>query len=883
MINKIKNIVGELARSSSAFLRLRFAKGETNKNQLRLQSSDVQVDHFDDATVAYQHEEVNEVLTFIDSSTGLIDSVGSSRSEIANASASTGTDMQGFLSRPTLIDTRTWTTGTATGVLGSTIEPWYLFLNSSVVLNKIKNYAYLRGNLCMKIVINATPFHFGLMRVAYEPNVNAAGTGDRTSKIRTNPSSSNQLVVPYSQLPGTWVYPADNSGGEIRVPFLKFNQWLQLNSAGAAKTLGTLTYYITSALQVASASGSTSITIDTFAWMEDVVLSGSTAELSLQGRDEYDGVISRPASAIANIASKLDSVPVIGKFARATTIGASAIADIASMFGFTNVPNISNVDGYCPMPQPHLSTSEISTPIQKLSLDPKQELSIDPSLHGLDPIDEMNISHIVSQKSALALASWATTDAVGTVVFNANPSPMLFQIATLLNTVPATAGYRVYHTPMSYLGMMFEHWRGDIIFQLDVICTKFHKGRLKISWDPMGSGGATAPAENTVYTAILDIGETNKATFRVPFHQMYEFVRTRGITRTNWNLGGSLSCNGDFDNGLFTVSVLTPLMSPVAPQTVNILVSVSGADNLEFANPSSYLGESSSTQPPSFFALQGADVADVASTEVTLGDSGTKHPHRYDLNFGERIVSLRALLHRFSLYDINAPSSSSTTRIALLGKSYSRLPPCYGYDPNGKYTASKIIAAAGTAPFNISATHPITYVAGMYAGYRGSVNYVANFSSDLTPYIGDVRVQRVTDNCLASDARARYVSTIDTGIGAGPANMALFNSHGTQSYYTGGSALTNTQTNGTISWNQPHMNGSNLHFPDPTYSITGNSTDKSDLECSYLQMTIKQVTATTTTHQLSIVSYAGSGPDYHCLWWLCCPTLDYAVTVPTIA
>ncbi len=881
-LEKLFKTVGELTKNSSAFLRFLFTEDKTSKNKMHLQSADVADDELDHTEVKYQHESVSEVLTFVDSSTGLIDSVGSSVSTIANASASQGTDMQGFLSRPTLIDSRTWTTATANGVLGSSIEPWYQLLNSSVIVNKLKNYAFLRGNLCIKIVINATPFHFGLMRVAYEPSVNAANTGDRTSKIRTNPTSSNPLIVPYSQLPGAWVYPADNSGGEIRVPFFKFNQWLQLNSAAAAKTLGTLTYFVTAPLQVASATGSTSITIDTFAWLEDVVLSGSTAELTLQAKDEYDGVISKPASAIADVASKLDQIPYIGKFARATKIGASAIAEVASMFGFTNVPNISDVNGFCPMPHPHLATSDISVPIQKLSLDPKQELSIDPTLHGLDSVDEMNIRHIVEKKSALAVTSWATTDAVGTVIFNANPSPVLFNGVSLLNTVPATAGYRIYHTPMSYIAMLFQHWRGDIIFEIDVLCTKFHKGRLKISWDPLGSGGATALTENTVYTAILDIGESNKASFRVPFHQMYEFVRCRGVSRTNWTPGNALPCDGDYDNGLFMISVLTPLMSPVTPQTVNILISVKGAENLEFANPRSFLGENSSSQPPSFFALQGKDVADVASKEFTLGDSGTKHPHRYDLNFGERIVSLRTLLHRFSLYDINAPSASTATKVALYAKSYSRLPPCYGYDPNGKHTATKIIAAAGTAPFNISATHPITYVAGMYGGYRGSVNYVANFSNDLTPYIGDVRIQRITDSSMSADSRMRSPFGANVGVANGTVNYGLLMSHGTTSHFSGGSALTNTQTNGTLSWNQPHLNGSNFHFPDPTYSITGNSTDKSSLECSYMQLTVKQTAATQSSEYLSVVSYAASGPDFHCLWWLCCPTLDYAVSTPTV-
>jgi hypothetical protein len=855
---------------------------ELDVSNLTVQSSDEPTDDFGDTTVTHNNEMTSEVLTFVDSSTGLIDNIPYNINPIVRASETSNTDLARFLSRPTKIDSRNWSTSENVGYFGATLEPWYQFLSNSVISNKLKNYAFIRGKLCIKVVINATPFHFGLVRVAYEPNVNGLDTGDRKSKIRDTPAGFGSLpaLTPLSQLPGTWLYPSDNAGGEIHVPFFRFNNWLPLAGQAEAKTMGVLYYFIAAQLGVASSTASPSVTMDTYVWMEDVQLSGSTDTLTLQSKDEYDGVISQPASAIASVSSMLDSVPYIGPYARATTIGATAIAKVASIFGFTNVPVIDDVHTFVPTSTPHLASSEIGTPVQKLTLDPKQELSIDPSLHGLTSEDEMCISHLVQKESTLTTSSWSTSDSIGSVIFNAAVSPMMFSYVPIVNAGFVNQALRIYHTPMSYVGMLFEQWRGDIIFDIEVIGTKFHKGRLKIAWDPLGTGGTTALPENTVYTTILDIGETNKASIRVPFHQAYEFLNLRGISRNNWNVGGSVTTSGRFDNGIFIVSVLTRLMSPVTPQYLTVKVSARGAENLEFANPASHLGENSSTQPPSFFEVQSQDIVDTVSTHITFGDVGSRHENRYDLNIGERVVSLRTLLHRYSLYDTSFSLKTTATKFSSWGKSITRLPPMYGYDPNGQSTASKILAGSGTAPFNYVPTHPITYVSMMYGGFRGSVNYVINTSLDLFPYVGDIRVSRITDSSSAAYRQGSIISSSSTGATSSVTAQYLLNNLGPRTAGTAGASFTNSQTNGSINFNYPHMNIANFHYPDPTYSIPGNSADETGRECAFVSMLIKQSTANTSTDLMTMTTYAGTGPDFTCLWFLCCPTLDYYENTP---
>lgn len=817
----------------------------------------------------------SEVLTFVDNSVGDEEKVQYVPNPIASADATSNTDLARFLSRPTLIDARGWTTASSIGYLGAGIEPWYLYLNNSVIKQKLTNYAYLRAKLCLKFVVNATPFHFGCLRVAYEPNTNVANTGSRSTVIRTNPTTDTYLLTPLSQLPGVWLHPSDNSGGHLELPFFKATNWLSLQTAAEAKTMGVLKYYIAAILGAASASASTAITIDTFAWLEDVELNAATAELTLQGKDEYDGPVSSVASAVASVSKRLETAPIIGKFARATTIGAGAIADIASMFGFTNVPVIDDYKPMMNMAAPPLASGEIGAPIVKLTLDPKQELSVDPSLHGIGGDDEMAISTIAQKSSVLTVVGWSTADTVGYVMFTSRVSPMLMNRQDIFDAGLVARSTRVYHTPMSYVGMMFQHWRGDIIYDFEVICTKFHKGRIKISWDPVGTDGGTALPENVVYTTILDIGETNKVSLRVPFHSAYAFCRMRGIAADNWNPGNPLPSDPKYDNGVLNVAVLTPLISPVSPQNLNIIVTVRAAPNLEFANLRSSLAEDG-YPPPSFFAVQAKDDIDIETKEETFGDTGSQHPHRYALNFGECVSSLRSVAHRMSLYDVSAPGPNTASRFLLARKSYSRLPPMYGYDPNGRSTATKVLAGVGTAPFNFTPTHPMTYIAMMYGAFRGSTNYTASPATDLYPYIGDVRVQRHTLGTYNTARRSHWVTTLNSGFGASVGAEWMNNCLA----LTGGGTMTNTQSGGPISWNAPHMGPTNFNFCDPTYLNVGNPTDQTDLECTTLEILMHQATANTVSDQLTITTYAGSGVDWHCVWLLACPTLDYYVTRP---
>jgi hypothetical protein len=821
----------------------------------------------------------SEVVSFIDNQQTMED-IPYNPDSVASSGATTDTSLASFLSRPTLINSLAWTTSTAVGPLLK-IDPWYELMQNSVIKRKIENYAFIRAKLCLKFVVNASPFHFGMMRVSYEPNVNAANNGSRVSKIRSNPVSTYPLLTSYSQLPGVDLLPAANAGGVLKVPYFNHKSWARLTSAFEITDLGSLTYFVGVKLDVASATASPSILINTYAWLEDVELSGSTVRLALQAGDEYDGPISLPASALAKFSKQLESIPIISKFARATTIAAKAVAGVSSIFGFTNVPVISDIQAVIPLPYGALSTSEISTPVQKLTLDPKQELSIDPSITGVSSVDEMTIKSIISRPTILHVFDWTTTNTSGNVLANFRINPALYDSVNILDGSSAVKSYRIYHTWLSYLGMMFTHWRGDVVFEIEVIATKFHKGRLQISWDPSEITGAAQFPSNTAVTAILDIGESNKVEISVPFHQAYEWLRCRGITQRSWTINSANTPNHLFDNGLLVVSVLNPLISPVSPQEVHLIVRVKGGDNFEFANPCENFTESNSSPPPSFFAVQSLDEVDLLSTSVPFGDAGSKHVNRYDVNFGERVVSLRTLLRRYSLYDFSVtPINNTVDRLYKFNKSYTKLPPMYGFDPLGQQLATGLVNTAASFSFNAVPTHPITLIGMMYGALRGGVNYIINPSDGRLSVLSDTRVQRVTTDTYSQYRSGGIAATANTTDATSVAKDSFTKGFPT---YAAGAAMTNGQTNGVLSVYYPQMSSTTFYYPDPTLSMGGNANDQTDRECILLDVILKpNGTAENVTRTFTVSSYAAIGTDFSASWLLCCPTLDYYVSAPVV-
>lgn len=172
----------------------------------------------------------------------------------------------------------------------------------------------------------------------------------------------------------------------------------------------------------------------------------------------------------------------------------------------------------------------------------------------------------------------------------------------------------------------------------------------------------------------------------------------------------------------------------------------------------------------------------------------------------------------------------------------------------------------------------------MFLGYRGGVNYTVTPSSELYGFVDELRVVRTTD-VGAVNVSQRYISAnANTGFAASISTKAHFLN---RSWYNrdgfGGMGITTTRTNGSLVFNIPDYNNYNFSLVDPTTYVLGTNSDGTRIQNAMLQILLKRVAAgdPDTSSTIAIQSEVSAGPDFTCLHFLCCPTLDYINGEPT--
>jgi len=780
-------------------------------------------------------------------------------------------DLATFLSRPVRIDSFTWLESDASDLTLRTINPWYSFFNESRIKFKLNNFAFIKCNLKIKVMINASPFYYGCLAMTYQPLPELTPS--------TILGSGEQHLMPLSQRPISYIYPQHSMGAEMTLPFFYHKNWLDINTAQDFVDMGQLEFTDFTVLRSANGVVGSGVTVQVYAWAENVELSGCTLSLALQSKeisaDEYgSGPISAPASTVARVARTMRNIPYIGKFATATEIGARAIAGIASLFGYTNVPVIDNILPYQPRAFGPLASAEIGFPNEKLTLHAKNELSIDPTLVGAPPGDPLAIDFFVKKESFIIRTTWSTTNAVDDILFYSRVHPYMFrQPGNSVNQI-------VDHTPMAIPAALFEGWRGDIIFRFKIICSPYHKGRIIIAFDPQGDAATnivTVPlVSSAIYAQIVDIGETDDVEIRVPYNQALPFLRTETAnTTTNIPFSASITPSWNVvenrDNGAIIVRVLTTLTAPVATAPVNILCYVRGADNMEFGNPR----RPSSTL--SRYVVQSHDISAEEHEQKIMAQNGPMTlPSQMRVNYGEIIKSLRVLLHRSTF--VYSQQEIATLSYSRLTSTFGKIPPYYGFDPNGIHNVNKVVGV-GTAPFNYVKTNAINWILPCFVGYRGSGVWTFNPASNTSGLqcADSVRVTREpVNNFVWNDSITSYAAPTTAQETPWRALSLTLNT-------SGGSALTNQKTQAGLSVLCPNYNLFKFNSTNPfntTLAPLGARTQDGSADDNF-QLEIEG--SSTTIGLLRVDKYWHAGPDFQPLFFLNVPSYFLQPTVPTPA
>jgi len=769
---------------------------------------------------------------------------------------SVNADLGDFLKRPTLITEVTWTQGTTLPL--DLIDPWSLFFNNPTIKKKLDNYAYIRCNLKVKFVINASPFYYGGILMTYQPL-----TAFNPSPILVG---SDLELVPLSQRPNITLYPQNCQGGTMTLPFIYYKQYVPLTDADMAQ-MGRLEWKSYGILYNANSVVGSDCDINIYAWAEDVELVGPTVldamqsgEINMSNKDEYShqGTISKPASAIARATGLLKDIPVIGPFMTATSMAADAVAGVASLFGYTNVPVIDDVHYFKNSTLPHLASTDIGNPVDKLTLDSKNELSIDPSISGVALEDELNIAKFCSRESFLVDFDWTSTRVPGDMLMNVAVTPVLHRALSI------TGGDAVYPTPMYMVSSAFTYWRGDILFRFKILCSQYHKGRLEFNWSPNGTPGSAGNTTNQIYTKIVDITKNTDIEFRVPYIQDSAYKQINVFT-TSTLISDSTPISGTSTNvnGVLTVKVVNKQTSPVASADIKILMYTRGSDNLEFAAPATI------DPRQTLYQIQSNEVDyDIDCEYMNIGvKPSTPDPNLNLIYQGEKIVSLRTLLNRSSYLFSLTYRSVSAANTYITKSVIPRFPYIPGFDLNGIHSATGPVSGV-TENYNFVNWHPATWFGSCFIGHRGSMNFHVNASED----VKRLTISRERET-LAAGLEDQFLTVTNVNTKSVRTAFLLENNP------TGHSGLTftNPETQNCASANVPLYSRFKFLSNNSITRTLGSSIDESNRD--NVTITANGNTASTVYAGYRDI-YVSGGPDLSFVFFLNAPTIWRLTTLP---
>lgn len=755
-----------------------------------------------------------------------------------------------FFERPLLASTYTWTPNQGAPFTAN-FNPWTAFFNNPRVINRINNYALMRANLHVRFVINGNGFYYGRLLADYCPLYSSDQVTAYSTLVTDN-------IVQASQRPHVFLDPSCACSQELYLPFVWYRDAVSVATAEWGE-LGRIFIREMQGLKHANAA-TQPITINVFLWATDVMMSmptsvDSSALVAQAGEDEYgDTPVSAVASTAASVADKFSSLPVIGPYAKATSLAASGVSTLAKAMGLSRPAIIAPFTGMRPTYISALAPSDAGDNAQKLTYDSKQEVSVDPNIIGIDLPDELSIASLAAKEAWLTSFPWTTAAAAGTHLWNIRVTPSLVRFTSPNYYIPAC----------SFATHPFKYWRGKMRYRFQVVCSDYHKGRLRIVWDPVY---VQTLESNVQMTHIVDISTERDVTIEVDWGQTAHYLPCKTLNNGIVYNTIALASSDAESNGVLGVYVMNDLATPnsVANNDIAVNVFVSMVDAHVAAPVDRSVTE---TNPYSWVPQAGEDGSDgvdhyddpgcdPCEPTTTMGKNSDT-PEDALVYFGENILSMRQLLKRYVRHStVLIPSPASATIASTWTAQLPDFPPYYGYNSVAMHTN-----VAGTSKVNYVTTTWLHYLVPAFVAVKGShrTKYVVN---QATPgCIQSLAVERGAINRIALPT----TSTVNV-----VTNQSRFAASSRSLFFRGirGGALTVPPQQPVLEVEFPWYK--NIRF-DEARLIDASTTLEScpQSESHYIYVTHSPGPATSST----LDRYVAVGEDFALHWFVGCPPIS---------
>jgi hypothetical protein len=664
-----------------------------------------------------------------------------------------------FLAKPILYTEISWSTGTnkAAILAGDTCKN--IITASPAWTDKMSGYGLMRGTFVFRLQVNANPFMQGKLLLSFLPNyADVAALTPCFYSMHMGVPGGNANLPTARQLPCVEL-DCRESCAILKIPYIAPYSWFNVKTQHY--DWGSFYISVLSKLQTNGSESSCSISM--YVHIEDAEFAAPTkpqmagggskrfktksygkAPTEVEESKMESGSISTALRSVSGVADVLGDIPVLGEFARPAAWAAAIAGNAAAALGWSK-PILESAPMHMSMQwNRYMATAD--------GLDTSVPLAVT-STHAITPSDgaaimkedQMSMAFLnqVSTVCSPVISNvttplyWSDATASGTSIYSQAIGPAnLYEVADRYQG-SHTAEYRM-GPPIWYLSNFFKLWRGSICLVIKFAKTEFHSGRLQITWTPGDSSTvSTLPTTTTSEYSlreIIDIREGNEVCLVLPWLLPYNYAYTYAPSGIDAGTMGNLD-----------IMVVNKLVHPDnVASNVELLFYWAGGPDFEFAFPGP-VGAGYSPTPFSPQMLCEPQMNKASSEDLIVSNaigsckpSNTASTLFSEQSIGERVLSIRQLLLRFSMWYQNSIVSGLTGLYV------------WPWHTGPVYIASGtgVLSSANSGGDIFNAMAP------MYLYYRGNMR--VGYCGDLT---GPSAVETGVDYVMPATVNTSWAST----------------------------------------------------------------------------------------------------------------------------
>jgi len=298
----------------------------------------------------------------------------------------------------------------------------------------------------------------------------------------------------------------------------------------------------------------------------------------------------------------------------------------------------------------------------------------------------------------LILFNLCKRKALSLLPFGIRPTPLArpFFSQPVNPVIAYLDGSNLVTTPLGYAMAPFDNWGGDLMFSFTFYGSAFHRGTIRIVYDPLGTDTPTniyTKSTNYLLCTSMELSGTTKIDFCVPWSKTDNFINclpsSAGLSGVTLDKpirvvsAVDISCNGKI-----YAFIETPLTCNSFAAPINFTVELSACPNIRYFKPMV-------SNIAAYYPIMQSGHDDVMSKDI------------YKVSGGENITDMKQLTKIMSkfIFVFLTPSSGVAPTIGLY------------------YQAQACIPAYPTLPTVDS------FTAGPNLGYSNGGNYITWFET----------------------------------------------------------------------------------------------------------------------------------------------------------